>query len=110
MPSKSPKQKKFMNIAAHDKSFAKKAGIQQSVAKEFVKADKENKMEEEEMTGCKTFGPATDFAEDCMLWRGRILTGDDAHFCWDWDGLPVDETCPEYETCQCADMIHKNRS
>lgn len=40
MPSKSPKQKKFMNIAAHDKSFAKEAGIPQSVAKEFNDADK----------------------------------------------------------------------
>jgi len=40
MPSKSPKQKKFMNIAAHDKSFAKNAGIPQSVAKEFNDADK----------------------------------------------------------------------
>lgn len=40
MPSKSPKQKKFMNIAAHDKGFAKNAGIPQSVAKEFNDADK----------------------------------------------------------------------
>ena len=40
MPSKSPKQKKFMSIAAHDKSFAKKAGIPQSVAKEFNDSDK----------------------------------------------------------------------
>ena len=40
MPSKSSKQKRFMEIAAHDKSFAKKAGIPQSVAKEFNDADK----------------------------------------------------------------------
>lgn len=39
MPSVSDKQKRFMAAAAHDKAFAKKAGIDQSVAKEFNKAD-----------------------------------------------------------------------
>jgi len=32
-----------MEIAAHNKEFAEKANIPQSVAKEFVKADKEKK-------------------------------------------------------------------
>ena len=40
MPSKSLKQKKFMSAAAHDKEFAKEAGIPQKVAKEFHNADK----------------------------------------------------------------------
>ena len=40
MPSTSDKQKKFMNAAAHNPEFAKKAGIPQSVAKEFHAADK----------------------------------------------------------------------
>ena len=40
MPSKSKKQRRFMAAAAHDKDFAKKAGISQSVAKEFHEADK----------------------------------------------------------------------
>lgn len=39
MPSKSPKQARTMRAAAHDKGFAKKLGIPQKVAKEFVKAD-----------------------------------------------------------------------
>jgi hypothetical protein len=39
MPSKSPKQKRFMAAAAHNPGFAKRAGIKQSVAKEFNKAD-----------------------------------------------------------------------
>lgn len=39
MPSVSDKQKRFMAAAAHDKKFAKKAGIPQKVAKEFNKAD-----------------------------------------------------------------------
>lgn len=39
MPSKSKKQHRFMEAAAHNPTFAKKAGIPQRVAKEFVKAD-----------------------------------------------------------------------
>ena len=39
MPSKSAKQKRFMAAAAHDPQFAKKAGISQTVAKEFNRAD-----------------------------------------------------------------------
>lgn len=40
MPSKSKKQHKFMEAAAHNPEFAKKAGISQKVAKEFTSADK----------------------------------------------------------------------
>ena len=40
MPSKSKKQKKFMSAAAHNPKFAKKAGISQSVAKEFHNKDR----------------------------------------------------------------------
>lgn len=40
MPSKSKAQERFMQAAAHNKAFAKKADIQQSVAREFVSADK----------------------------------------------------------------------
>lgn len=39
MPSTSPKQKRFMAAAAHNPDFAAKAGISQSVAKEFNNAD-----------------------------------------------------------------------
>ena len=40
MPSTSPKQARFMNIAAHSPAFALKAGIPVSVAREFHQADK----------------------------------------------------------------------
>lgn len=43
MPSTSDKQEKFMRAAAHDPEFAKKAGIPQSVAKEFSDADQAKK-------------------------------------------------------------------
>lgn len=40
MPSTSPKQARFMAAVAHDKEFAKKAGVSQDVGKEFNDADK----------------------------------------------------------------------
>lgn len=39
MPSKTPKQKKFMAAVANNPKFAKKAGVSQSVGKEFAAAD-----------------------------------------------------------------------
>lgn len=46
MPSVSKRQRNFMSAAAHDPKFAKKAGISQSVAKEFNTADKGRKFAE----------------------------------------------------------------
>ena len=43
MPSTSKQQRKFMAAAANNKGFAKKAGIPQSVAKDFHRADKKKK-------------------------------------------------------------------
>jgi hypothetical protein len=40
MPSRTKKQAKTMAAAAHDKQFAKKVGIPQSVARDFNRADK----------------------------------------------------------------------
>jgi hypothetical protein len=40
MPSVSKKQARFMQAAAHNPQFAAKAGIPQSVAREFTEADK----------------------------------------------------------------------
>lgn len=39
MPSVSAKQRRFMAAAAHNPKFAKEAGISQTVAREFNKAD-----------------------------------------------------------------------
>lgn len=50
--------------------------------------------------------PCPEFIEDCMKWRGRALTGKYAHWCWDWDGLPIDETCEEWP-CVCKDELVK---
>jgi hypothetical protein len=43
MPSVSAKQHRFMEAADHDPEFARKAGIPQAVAKDFVEADKKPK-------------------------------------------------------------------
>ena len=43
MPSTSKKQHKFMQAVAHSPEFAKKAGVPQSVGKEFSNADKGRK-------------------------------------------------------------------
>ena len=39
MPSKSPSQHRFFEAIAHSPEFAKKAGVPQSVGKEFAAAD-----------------------------------------------------------------------
>jgi hypothetical protein len=49
MPSKSKAQRNFMAAVAHNPTFAKKAGVPQSVGKEFNEADKGHKF--------KTGGP-----------------------------------------------------
>ena len=38
MPAKTEKQERFMQAIAHNKSFAKKVGVPQSVGREFTKA------------------------------------------------------------------------
>lgn len=40
MPSRSMKEHRFMEAAKHNPDFARRAGIKQSVAREFVAADK----------------------------------------------------------------------
>lgn len=39
MPSKTPKQKRFMEAVAHSPEFARKVNVPQSVGKEFNQAD-----------------------------------------------------------------------
>ena len=46
MPSVSKKQHNFMAAVANNPSFAKKAGVPQSVGKEFLNADKGRKFKE----------------------------------------------------------------
>lgn len=62
----------------------------------------------------------TEWEEDCLEYRGVLLTGRYAHYCLDWDGLPIDETCVEWPCCafepvgitdaQKADALRINRA
>ena len=43
-----------------------------------------------------------EWEEDCIRYRGRLLNGKNAHYCFDWDFLPIDETCREWP-CGCRE-------
>ena len=45
--------------------------------------------------------PLTEWEAECLHWWGRILIGKYAHWCYDFDGLPVDETTEEWAFCHC---------
>ena len=45
MPSKSKKQQNFMAAVANNPKFAKKAGVPQSVGKDYEKADRDERNE-----------------------------------------------------------------
>lgn len=49
-------------------------------------------------------GLATDpeWATDCLKWRSIVLTGVYSHWCFDWDGLPMDEYCEHEWPCACV--------
>ena len=53
MPSKTKKQAKFMAAVANNPKFAKKAGVPQSVGKDFAKADKGRTFREGGMPGMR---------------------------------------------------------
>ncbi len=55
------------------------------------------------MTGTDINGIPWDAPWDvvCMRYRGRVLHGKHAHYCDDWDGLPIEEGDKEMESCTC---------
>ena len=67
MPSVSKKQHNFMAAVANNPSFAKKAGVPQSVGKEFNQADKGRKFKE----GGDTMATAKKVATSAM---GKVKT------------------------------------
>lgn len=46
---------------------------------------------------------AASWQRSCLRWRGKVLTGKQSHWCYEWDELPIDETMPEWP-CGCAEM------
>jgi hypothetical protein len=49
-----------------------------------------------------------EFEEECIKFYGKVLTGKFAHWCYEWDGLPIDETCEEFKCCCCYADIDPN--
>ena len=45
--------------------------------------------------------PCEEWIEDCMHHHGIVLTGKYAHWCPEFDYLPIDETLIEFEYCLC---------
>ena len=43
----------------------------------------------------------TEFEQDCLQIYGKILEGKHKHYCPEFDYLPIDETCTEYQFCMC---------
>jgi hypothetical protein len=41
------------------------------------------------------------WTKDCLAFQGRVLTGDWIHWCYEFDALPIDETCHDFEFCNC---------
>jgi hypothetical protein len=77
MPATSAKQKKFMDAAAHNPEFAKKAGIPSDVAKEFSKESKGRKF----TTGTrpdlqKANKPKTDHGKMTLFKEGGAMKND----------------------------------
>lgn len=44
---------------------------------------------------------SSEWIADCLKWRKRWLKGRYAHWCFEWDGLPIDETTLEWP-CGCG--------
>ena len=47
--------------------------------------------------------PMTDWEADCYEFHGKFLHGTFQHYCAEFDGLPIDETCKEFDHCKCFD-------
>lgn len=56
----------------------------------------------ENPTNAPTTESSAEWVEDCLKWRGKVLTGVYAHWCFEFDDLPVDETCFGEWPCGCS--------
>ena len=77
MPAVSEKQKKFMNAAAHNPKFAKKAGIPTDVAQEYSAASKGQKIgtgSRPDLQGINK--PKTDHGSMNLFNKGGVMKND----------------------------------
>jgi hypothetical protein len=83
MPATSEKQKKFMDAVAHNASFAKKAGVPQSVGKDFSEASKGMKFGSGDGTRADrqvVNQPKTDHGAAALFKKGGSMTSKMAMF------------------------------
>ena len=57
--------------------------------------------DKEKLEWQRKFVEGQHWKEDCQHYHGKLLTGLHAHWCYEWDGLPIDETVDEYDCCIC---------
>ena len=77
MPAVSAKQKKFMDAAAHNPEFAKKAGVPRDVAKEYSEASKGQKFgtgARPDLQGINK--PKTDHGSMNLFKKGGVMKND----------------------------------
>ena len=77
MPATSAKQKKFMQAAAHNPEFAKKAGIPTDVAKEYSTASKGQKFGQQMRPDRQGVNkPKTDHGDMALFKKGGLMKKD----------------------------------
>ena len=78
MPATSEKQKKFMDAVAHNKGFAKKADVPQSVGKDFSEASKGMKFDSGNRTRAESQAinqPKTNHGDMALFKKGGSMAG-----------------------------------
>ncbi len=55
-------------------------------------------------------GASEEFKRESIKDHGRVLTGERAHWCPDWDYMTVDETCAEIVGCCCFGILFESPS
>ena len=77
MPAVSAKQKKFMDAAAHNPEFAKKAGVPTDVAQEFSTASKGQKFGQATRADLQGINkPKTDHGASALFKKGGVMKSD----------------------------------
>lgn len=59
-----------------------------------------NRMPWDSARGARRLSP--EWVRDCLQVHGRVLQGKYSHWCPEWDGMPIDETCMEWTVCVCG--------
>jgi hypothetical protein len=77
MPAVSAKQKRFMDAAAHNPEFAKKAGVPIGVAQEFSAASKGQKFSQSTRADLQGINkPKTDHGASALFKKGGVMKDD----------------------------------